>query len=375
MKKKFKSLILVLVLVVCAFSLVGLSGCGEVSIKALGQKFEELDQTYADCSTTSSMIFSENTITKVSPTFKTKYYVSYGTSVDSATKTALADSFYGELESRYNFILAVANDFIDGDARKLILQIPEKSLNSATKEALKQINGNISTLINYFPTFISERYDMVEHFKDYPSTSTDDAKSIVRIFKQTYGEFVIRSVNIANSMANALESSGILDNFAKTGTLADTLIYRDYLRVKLLPIYTQLTFSEVHDKMFWDDKTIKGDAKVEIDKLLKLVGDERGMFLSDLKSTLIDDDSKYVETDKLADIIKVANNFFVEQKSYIKAVKGIKIKTWASSKYNGDMKAYIKDNKLVEVYLQKCNQFLSCTVKEFLKYIKGELHI
>ncbi len=363
MKTKIKSLLLVFVLVICAFSLVGLSGCGDVSIKALAETFEDLDQTYEKYSTSGNDVFSNAPLEKVSPNFSTKYKLAYGTSVDTAVKNDASDAFYGELETKYNYILAIANDFIDGQARTSILALPT-NLNAATKSAINDVDAKIKAVISYIPQFVSERRELVDHFVYHPgNTDSIDAKEIVRLFKKSYGTLIEKCVNLANSMANVLEKSSILDTLAKSGTKTDSEIIRDYLRVRVLPIYTELTYVQVHDEMNWDP--VLADAKTEGNKLLDLA---KNLFNNNIKNTLLAKECK--ASNKLEDLIAQAKDFAVEQQDYIKSVRGINFKNW-DVKYKGVLEEYKKANKFVEIYIEKCTQFLSCTAIGFLNYVQG----
>lgn len=346
MKKIVISLLLVLTV---AFSAVALSGCGAVTIEILTQSFENLEKEFDGRAE-----FKDGSV----DSFSTDVCIDFG---DIETKlTGRAE--FDEIKKIYNNALAISKSFIDN--YKLTIQnIDEDGLNGEQRKALKALDEAINKNIDEFKTFDKAFDDFALWCASSGSTTEDVFQMNFRAFIRGLGKFVDANIAVSSEIANVLEKINIKEMISRAPIENDTKILNEFLTAKILPVFTTFLIDELHNELNFDGTTVTA-TKTRISNLITNLKEK----YTDFKAKFVTNSvAKRKLTEKeMKEILERSDEFVVEIDDYMKALKGLDIKTLANLKYANDLEKYQKDNKLAEIYLTKLEQFVNISLPNFM---------
>lgn len=165
------------------------------------------------------------------------------------------------------------------------------------------------------------------------------------------------------NLAKTIETTEIFELLKKTTpTENDTRILKEYIRAKMLPIFSEFMITEIENNLNWEAQAAT-ETKTRIDNLLAQLNTR---FIN-YKSHFVGS-SEAVSTlsaEEMTQLFGYIEDFFVETDAYLQALKGLKIKKLAVD-YDNDFERYKKSNNLAEVYLEKMEQFVGTTLFDFM---------
>lgn len=342
-------------LVLCCFSVfavLGLTGCKDVTLSTLKENFEKLDETYA--------LYNEIFVEGECEGLETKYLIaSYGKYVDE--KIYDHNDQYEELLKLYNFTLVTASDYIDNN-RGYILGLDEKDLSKDSKNALKALNESLVDYINFIPEFVRARESMIEYFSKYSTQGENSNLKNLLQFKKVYGAMVKKNVDLSINSAQMVETTKIFDLLKQTHpTAADTETVKEYIRAKMLPIYSEMKITEIANNMNWSAQK-SGDCKERIDVLIQELDDSFETFKENFISKAT---NKVLTKAEMKNFFDLTDEFFVEADAYYQALYGLNLSNLAVG-FDNDLAKYKTTNKLAKVYLQKLEQFVGYSLERFM---------
>lgn len=349
---KVKSFILSLVLcVITALSLFGLTGCGDTSLSTIKENFDKLEVVYQN----NSEIFKEGTCQGL----QTKYLINYGTIVDKLINDETDE--YVQLYNVYNVMLAISSDFIDSN-KGYVINFEESKLSSTSKKCLNSLNESLIDYTKSIDKFLTARSAFVTHSEQFKGSLNDDANlAYLRKFKKLYGELVTKNIQLSIDLAKSIESTEIFELLKKTEpTENDSNIIKDYIRAKMLPIFSEFMITEIENNLNWKAQE-ETEAKTRIDVLLAKLNEEFNFY----KTNFVGGENFAVMTkEEMTELFDLIDVFFDESESYFKALKYLNISSLAINYYN-NLEKYKKDNALAEVYLEKLEQFINYSLDNF----------
>lgn len=353
---KKKSLILSFVLgFLCVVPVFGLFGCG-ASPQTLKKNFEALDKTYETYST----IFVEKNISGVT----TDHAVDFGAKVNGYVSQKREG--FDELDELYNLSFAISNQYIER-YRGYICELQEKDLSKEAKNALDTLNNSLTSFDKQIKNFVKERASFVQYFEQYEGVSETETSTEVylRRFKESFGRLLEKNIKFSTDLANAVEATKIFDLLKQVEAplSSDTGIVKEYVRAKMLHLFTDFEITEFSNKMTWSVQA-QGDCKSRIDTLIGGVGKQYDAF----KTQLIYAGKEYnvLSKEEFSNLFDFANEFLLEAEAYSKALTKMNFYDLAVN-YGNNLKKYKEKNKFAEVYLQKMEQFVSITLPNFIQ--------
>ena len=356
---KTKRIFLALFLCFCSvFTVFGLVGCKDVTLGTLKESYEILSNQISQ----NSQVFAQD---------GTLLVESYGKKVDA--NIIANKSEYVELRDLYNSTLTIAFEYAQ-ENKDFILLLDEAALNKASKAALKTLNASVNDFANSIPRFVEAHQTFVAHFQNFSDDAQGDASVLLR-FKKTYGEMVKKCVDFSSNTAKMVESTEIFELLKKTQpSAADTITISQYIRAKLLPIFSEFKITEIANKMNWQLLLNNGDAQMK-QTLQALVGNLDTHF-ANYKQTFLHGNIKTqpLSSEEINDVFNLTENFLVEMESFFQALYGLDLNTFASV-YKNNMKEYLKTNQFAEVYLQKLQQFVNVSLDNFIKTVSSKLYV
>lgn len=361
-KTKLKTKSVILSLVLCCFALLGiftLVGCGSVTVQTLSEQFDELDAVYEQYSN----IFTSTTYDGI----ETNYYISsYGTTVDNEISSNTEG--YVELLNIYNATLIIANDYTDSN-RDYVLSLDQDSLSKDSKTALKAVSESLEDYIESIYDFVEARSILISHFENFAGNSNaSDEASLLR-FKKVYGNMVSNAVTLSTKMAEMVETTSILDLLKRTDpTTADTVTVKDYIRAKLLPIFSELRITEIENKLNWNAQ-LDGDGETK-ERITALMSELDTQFESFKEIFVKTATNKLLSTEQMNDLFELAEEFFKDAEQYYYALSSLDIYT-LSVTYSNNMSNYLEVNELAEVFLQKLEQFVTISLPNFMEAVNS----
>ncbi len=351
---KTKRFILSLVLCLCAFlPLFSLAGCGNVTISDVKTSFADLDATYNEYAT----VFVNGSLEDGK--LQTKYLVRYGFELDSVSIPETKEKF-DALEDKYNVMLAISSQYIDSN-KAYIAALEDKELSNETRDALKELNESLTAYRNYIYTFIDGRTTFKTHFEKHAG-NVDADLAVLRSFKKVYGGLVDRNLNLALSVAKVIETTEIYDLLQSTQpTVDDTTTVREYLAVKMLPIFNELLIAETETAFSYDDYdgAAKDRLEVTLDKLEALFANFKTRLASSAST-----ERPLANKEEMQKLFNTADNFFVEMDIYLSCIENLNIYDLIV-----EHKTFEEHEKHVEfasIYFEKIDQFVSFTLDDYM---------
>lgn len=365
---KFKK-ILSFVLMFCfaAFALVGLTACGENSVDKLSSNYEKMAQMYGEYSS----IFTTGECDGLS----TDYLVSYGDRINaqvSAEKSGGQTYGYLELETKYNKIFAISSKYIDDHKNYLIALAEQEENSKEVVKSLENVNKSLNAYSDAFTAFVEERNDIVDRFRRMSGSVTDNtALAYIRRLKKEYGNLVEKNLAISTSIAQVIESTGVFDLMKEAGmTEENAATIRDYIGIKMLPIYSDLLISKIENQVYWEATKETAD-KTRVENLILKAENSFESYINNfVTSSAALQELNAAEVVLFLDMIA---EFFDEVSAYNKALDGFDFAKMAGT-YENDLAAYKKKNALAEVYLQKMEQFFGVSVGNFMTGVNDYIY-
>ena len=351
---KLKNVVLSIVLGCCSvFSLFGLTACGEVSLATVTENFNKLDTTYQSY----SEVFKQGQVDGMN----TDYLISYGAIVDEYVSEQKDE--YAELNSIYNSILAISNDYIDNN-KGYVKSLAAESLNKQSKKTLTKLNKVLVLYTKQISTFVEARRVFVNYFERTNGQLTDKENSAhLRKFKKSYGVLVSKNIQLSMSLAEVVESTEIFDLLQGTvPTKEDTKIVKEYIRAKMLPIFSEFMITELENNINWEAQA-ETETKARIDELLAELKTE----FYDYKAHFVGSNQQEIalgSAEEMKALFDMVEDFLTEAETYYQALRAFNISSLAT-KYDNDLEKYKKSNRLAEVYLERMEQFVEYSVPNF----------
>ncbi len=354
---KLKKTLTCLALGCCSvLTMFGLSGCGGVSTKTLQENFDKLDATYQEY----SEVFKQGTVENLD----TNYFISYGSVVDGYIDEQKEG--YVELLDVYNSTLVISSDYIDNN-KEYVKNLDDKALSKETKSAIKELNSSLVDYTDTISEFVRARSNFIDYFEQFNGQlSEESSNAYLRKFKRSYGALVSQNIEVSMNLAKTIETSEIFELLKKTTpTENDTKIMKEYIRAKILPIFSEFKITEIENNLNWNGQA-QTETKTRIDDLLALLERE----FSTYKARFVGSNSALntltsEEMNKLFDYI---GDFLSETDVYMKALKSLNISA-LSVDYDNDLEKYKEKNPFAEVYLEKMEQFIEITLPNFMNQV------
>lgn len=357
MKNKFKSIALAVVLgVFGVFAGLGLSGCGA--------KLSTIKNDYTALTNKITSLAPEDGTgvfypIKQSPTvdgITTSVKVRYG---EFAQKQIDArDQRFTELETKYNSILVISNDYISLNIEYVTHY--EKKLSKNAQKAVDRLSKSIKNFTKQLDKFATARKSTEDYFK-LENLSQSNIESQLVVFKKAYGELIEKSLDISNNLADVMENTAIYDTLKATTTDHSSLKnMRDYTRAKMLPIFSRFMLSEVSNQFIWNNYKSKTETTRKIDSLLTEI---TRIYNEDFKGLVSASTTK--TSTKISDLFDMVDEFMKEADSYFSALSDFNIRDFVVT-YEGKIEEYLKTKKLAERDLYKIDQFVNITLPDFI---------
>lgn len=351
---KIKSLLCSFVLGICGvIGIFGLSGCGDVTLETISSNFSKLEEVYAS----NSDVFKVGACEGMS----TNYLITYGDKVDNFVKEN--QDGYVELLKKYNVALVISHDYIDNN-KSYILNLTEEKLTKDSKKSFKNLNKSLIDYTESIGNFTRARKAFVDYFALFEGNLGDEANEAhLRKFKKAYGDLVSKNIALSMNLARSVETTEIFELLKNTAPTAnDTKIMKEYIRAKMLPIYTEFMISEIENNLNWKGQA-QTETKTRIDDLLSKLNASfdiyKGRFVN-ANETL-----NVLSGQQMNNLFNIVENFFVETDAYFKALKSLDISTLAVQ-FDNNLDSYKKTNPLADVYLEKLEQFVGVTLDNFI---------
>ncbi len=357
MKKNniFVSIMLCLACVMCVF---GVTGCGGTSIKTIAENFAALDAEYDKYSN----IFESGEIESL----QTNYKVNFGPKINTYVDGNQGN--FGELRTVYNAALVISEDYIHKN-RDYILGLEDDELTSEAKQQLNELNSALTSYTKEIQNFVKARESLQSHFDDLETVVPSETnESVLRDFKAVFGSLVEKNVKLSISLAQTIEATEIFELLKKVDPQpSDIGIVKEFMRARMLHLFTDLPISEISNKMTWSAQAA-GDCKARIDQLLSNLN----LQYSSFKQKFVLSKAAYkqnVTKESFTQLLDLVNEFFVEADAFTRAVEEMDFRTLAVT-YKNDLAKYVEDdNEFGYVYLEKMEQFVSITLPSFMNNI------
>lgn len=353
---KKKSLILSFALaIVGLLSTFAFAGCG-VSISSLKTTFNSLDKLYAKYSD----VVAAGQLQEVG--ISTNYKVNYGDVVNAYVEDNR--DWYVELETKYNVMLAVSEQYIDTN-KDYILGYQGKMSKSA-KKSLEKLDKSIKTYEKKFKSFVEKRKTAIAYFNQFNRAEdmySDSSEYQLLMLKRSYGEMIEANISIANNLARSIELTEIFDLLKTTETTdTDVEIVKNYIQTKILPLYDEFLINEMASKLTWSRYEGKN---TRIEALFEEVENQFENYVENFVNGGVH--YKTFEPNQMSELFDKIDNFIIEQDNFIKAIDEFNFaRIYTYAKYDGNLEKYCEDYPLSEVTLEKMEQFVTKTLPNFI---------
>ena len=367
MKFKIK-LLSVVVLIVSCFCLVGLVGCcDKVNIGTLEANYKALQEVYTNA--VKDGAFEEKQVD--STVAGTKYYINFGQELQK--KIDASEKGYVELRKLYNTYFAISNEFIEHTIDWIIGR-KDDPISKATQSAVESLN---SALVNYTATlkdFLFKRVDFVYYFEPDETGeslaskfSPEDNFSVLTIFKRTYGAMVDANVNFSLALADAIETTNVYEDINNSEpTSHDRDLIKQYIRAKLLKVFSKFNITEIDSKFNWANTQSNGPAKAEIQKYLNQLDEDFSLYKTVLTAQA---DPQVATKEEIQTLWEYTQDFLVETNDYYTALNSLNL-----SAFNAVLFEYKDYDKQALNYMDKIEQYVTISLPEFLNKIQEILN-
>lgn len=359
MKNKFKSIALAVVLGVFGiFAGVGLSGCG-ASLTTVKNDYIAMTKKITSLATEDGKgVFYPSSQSPTVEGIVTTLKVRYGEFVEKYIGNR--DTRFTELETKYNSILVISNDYVALNI-EVVTRYDQKKLSKSAKKSVERLSKSIKDFTKYLGNFATARNNLEDYFLHHAQPSEANIESQLVVFKKSYGTLVEKSLNISNNLADVMENTSIYDTLKASTTDTNSLkIIRDYTRAKMLPIFSRFMLSEISNQFIWDNYKAKTETTRKIDALLSKL---KSIYNVDFKN-LVNSNPRNTNA-KIGDLFNMVDAFMKESESYFNALSDFNIRDFVVSN-EGNIEEYIKTKKLAKRDLYKIEQFINITLPDFI---------
>lgn len=350
MKKKV--LLSILLVCVAIFSVFSLTACGDSKLKTAVTSFKEIDEIYQE-----------------SETFNDDFSINFGTVVQN--KINSKEDGYVQLQDLYNKIFKISQSYIDNN-KEYIINRTEEQLSKSSKNAIKSLNSELGSYKKKLKNFIEARNNFVSYFQD--SSSKFDSEEVdqnhLSDFRGEFGKFVESNLNLAMSLANAVESTEIFERVnSGTPTELDSKVVKEYVGIKLLPIFSKFKLTELENKFNFENTQQVGEDKERIRVLINAVDREFQSYQNYFKNGK---DPEKISLEMMNSLWEDRIQPFLEETdNFYKALKGFNLFNFAKDGYV--LKNYKKSNGYAEEYLLKMEQFVKVSLPDFMTQVENIL--
>ena len=331
------------------FSCITCFGCAQSSSpEKVVENYEEITKFYED----KTEIFGEN------------YQLSFGNAqglVDGS------NSDYSVLKTKYNSIFSISSQYIE-EYMDFVGGLQTNALKKREQNALESLNSALSGYLKELKTFAVQH----EYFAARDFSNLENSAPFLQSYKIYLGKMVAKNVEVTNNLANVLEESEIYEvlKSEENALLEDVVVIRKYIRAKLLPVYTRFLITETESNVSWTTSNKTTDASQRIDNAISAM---LTSYNSDYRTAfVVDSNPKAESVNNVKTLMQYCEDFMVEAKDFYKALSGLKISVLAKN-YKNDLEKYQKSNNLAEIYLEKIEQFINISLKNFIKETKDLL--
>lgn len=375
MKKRSFAVILACIL---TLGIMAFAGCGEVKTETLEENYNKMIST---CETYEKGFFERSGeaddkgvyFDGINTLYKIK---TYGDTVDDFIKSENAskdsDKSFAEISTLYNSALVYSMKYID-DNIGFVLNSNKNSSKQA-EEVIKKLNDSIVDYTSYFPTFVKEKNDFQKYFqKNYtPGEPKQNYEFFLNKFKESFGKLVSKNLNILDNLARSLEEINIFsilssDNLDPVNE--DTFIVKEYVRAKILPIFTRFSVDQINFNFYG---TFETETKIRIQNLLKDILAKYDQY----KKIFVKKDQDLVVFSKGREIkvvFDLCEKFLTEVNDFYKSAEGLNLSE-LSNHYENDLSSYLNKNTYAEIYLLKMEQFIGTTLPQFMQKMDSLLY-
>lgn len=365
-----KILTLVLLSCLCLISPLALFACDSSSLADIEVNYQTMEQFYQDNNT----VFKSGSLDGVS----TKILISYGTEIDDYIDAEqggrVARSGYAELEEKYNIILAISDKYIM-DNKNYILALANNTKNTKkVVKSLKSINSSMEKYFKVLEEFVQERNEIVSRFDIFSGSFSDNTSlAYLRRFKRVYGELLDANIEIAQKIADVIDSTEIYKVVMEEGSTAPfTETLKNYVAIKMLKIYSDFMINKIENQIYWK-ATTQTATKDRVDDLMESSEDS----FEDFKDCFVYNSSatRDLTPGEAISFINFIKEFFEEKAMFDRAMDGFDFAELANqTTHNNDLESYKKKNSLAEVNLQKMEQFFEISVDNFISKVESVIY-
>ena len=368
---KIKTMFLSLLLCVCSLcGVFALVGCGQAGIEDLKSNFQQIDEIYSE----NVEVFRDDTIGGV----PSSYFVSFGTNV--ANRIAEKEDGFVQLDDYYNVMFAISCNYIKNN-KDFILARSDENLNNNSKDALDNLNKCASAYLGALREFLEERNKFVTYFDTNPAPSAGVSADVIqeqnenylRIFKKSFGNLVSKNTELSLALAKTVETTELFEliNQGENPNVQDSKILKEYVAVKLLPIFVEFRLTETDNKFNYNNPHIaNGSAKIRVDANLAKLDT---LFEKYRKNIVVREDVKELANSAaVTNFLSEIDNFFIASEDYFTSLREFDIQRVALS-FDNNLEEYKKSNKLAEEFLLKIEQFLNVTLPDFMETVENTL--
>ena len=341
-----KILLSVFLCLTCALSCFMFFGCSNIAKPGeVATSYEEVERFYEE----KDNIFGANN------------QLNFGNAqslVDSANQD------YSVLKTKYNSIFSISNDYIK-EYMTYVRGLQENQLTEKVQVALSGLNSAISAYFKELKSFAIQH----EYFAERDFSSLENSRPFLQSYKIYLGKMVAKNVEVSDKLARVLEEGKIYDiiKTEESALIEDVVVIKTYIRAKLLPVYTRFLITETESNVSWttSDRTTEAAQRIDdaIDAMLL-------SYNNDYQIAFVVDTTPNAESvNNVQALMQYCEDFMVEAQDFYKALSGLKISILAKN-YKNDLTRYQNKNKLAEIYLEKIEQFINISLKNFIKETK-----
>lgn len=364
--KIFSVALLCIMCCVCVFSVCLFGGCGnnDVSIATLKETFAELDKQNDELA--QNKIFVSGVLGGV----QTDYVISYAETGNNIVENfVILDTNFGELRQVYNRFFAQTNAYLDksSQARNLVLAFEDKDLSGAAHSALNSLNSAVLDYLAFVPKFLQQRTELLEHaklFSQQPDFGAEYEYTYLRAFKRDVMQpLVQKSLAASTALANAVQQTKVFEILQGQILPEDSQTLAEYVKMKLLPLYSRLRLEEIASQMFWQELSEQENPTQTFLQVNNILLDAEEQFSKILKGFSFYD-GKTLSKQEVQRVQNLTDLLLQDAQTYYAALDGIDLKDYAT--FDGTAAEYLSRNSYANTHLQTIETFWNYTIPAFL---------
>ncbi len=360
---KLKTTLVALAILIVSCCTIFVAGCcNKVNIGTLESNYKTLQEIYTKA--VEDEVFKEQAVDDSAS--GTKYYIEFGEVLQNKIDENAPG--YVELRNLYNVTFTISNEFVDNTIN-WILGRKDEAISKQTQSAVEVLN---SALVNYtskLRNFLSKRVDLVYYFQNEAHRYSDkDNLSTITIFNErTYSPMINANVEFSIALANAIETTNVYDDINNSEpTTHDCNSIKQYIRAKLLKVFSKFKITEIDSKFNWANTQSDGPAKADIQKLLDKLDENFTQFKSILTTQTT---PRKVSQEEINTLWKYTQDFLFETNDYYTALEKLNLNAFNAARFK-----YDEYDKQAPLYMDKIEQYLNISLPRFLEEINTILY-